>query len=314
MAREGREDDPGGHKVSSRERDRNLARLAGNRHRVVTTRQLLGLGFTRREIVRRKQGGLLAKRYRSVYSVGPGELDLSGRFMAAVAYAGEDAVLSGPAAASHNELAEWRGGLIDVTVPRRVQAQPGLRIHRCSLPPDERGFWRNVPVTTTGRTLLDCAATCTVREIELMLNEAFRKGLPLKPLPSLLLTRHQGSRGVGTLGAAVTAFEGGPTPTRSPLEERYLDLLDRHGIPRPLTNHPIPTGIGVLTVDCCWPDQRLVIEIDAPSTHGARPSMLNDRRRDRALILAGWTPGRLMEEDLGDEAALAAEITALLAA
>lgn len=146
-----------------------------------------------------------------------------------------------------------------------------------------------------------------------MLNAAYMRGLPLKPLPSVLLARYPCSRGVRTLRAALTAFEVGPTPTRSPLEERYLAFLDCHHFPRPLTNHRITTGIGVLTVDLCWPEQRLVIEVDAPSTHGARPSMLNDRRRDRALILAGWTPGRLMEEDLEDEGALAAEITALLA-
>jgi len=42
--------------------------------------------------------------------------------------------------------------------------------------------------------------------------------------------------------------------------------------------------------------------------------MVKDRRRDRALGLAGWRHERLMDFDLDDEPALAREITALLAA
>lgn len=256
----------------------------------------------------------LVRRYRGVYSVGPGELTLSGRFMAAVAYAGEDAALAGPAAAAHNELAEWPGGLIDVIAPRRVKPQPGLRLHRCTLPVDERGFWRNIPTTTTGRTTLDCAALSGVRDVENLFNEAFVKGIPLKPHPSVLLTRYPHARGVRTLREALHRFGEGPTPTNSDPEERYLGFLDRHGFPRPHTNHPILTDIGTLTVDCAWPDLRIVIEVDAPSTHGSRPRMRNDRRRDRALRRAGWDPGRIMEEDLDDEDELRREMDALLGA
>jgi hypothetical protein len=42
--------------------------------------------------------------------------------------------------------------------------------------------------------------------------------------------------------------------------------------------------------------------------------MLKDRRQDRALTLAGWTPARLMEDDLDDEESLAVEIRGLLGA
>lgn len=42
--------------------------------------------------------------------------------------------------------------------------------------------------------------------------------------------------------------------------------------------------------------------------------MVNDRRRDRALALAGWRHERVMDSDFDDEPALAREIGALLAA
>jgi len=103
-------------------------------------------------------------------------------------------------------------------------------------------------------------------------------------------------------------------PTNSELEERFIAFLDRHGLPRPLTNRRIATTIGTLRVDCLWPAERLVVELDAFGTHGSRPCMVKDRRRDRALGLAGWRHERLMDFDLDDEPALAREITALLAA
>lgn len=182
------------------------------------------------------------------------------------------------------------------------------------MPRDERTIFKGIPVTTTGRTILDCATSATPREIERMLIEAFMLGLPVKPALAVLLDRHPRSRGAASVRVALKRFEDGPTPTRNDLEDRFLDFLDRHGLPRPQTNYDIPTHIGTIEVDLCWPAERVVIEVDAPSTHGSRPRMLNDRRRDRALTLAGWTPGRVMEDDLEDEPALAAEIRAFLSA
>jgi len=312
MAAEGREVGASRPQPSSRGWVKQAETVAANRHRILTRDQLLSFGATPGQIRQRLSDGRLVRRYRGVYSWGPGDLDLPGRFMAAVAYAGEDASLAGPAAAAHNELADWLGGPIDVICPRRVTPRPGLRIHRCTLAPDERSFWRGISVTTTGRTVLDCAALRGVRDVENLFNEAFVKNIPLKPLPSVLLSRYRGARGTKTLRAALHSFEGGPTPTRSDLEEDYLAFLDRHGFPRPATNYAISTDIGVLSVDCAWPERRIALEVDAPSTHGSRPRMRNDRRRDRALRRAGWDPARIMEEDLDNEDELAREMRGLL--
>ncbi len=96
------------------------------------------------------------------------------------------------------------------------------------------------------------------------------------------------------------------------MEEGCLALVERHGLPRPLVNHRIETDDGTFEVDLVWPDQRVAIEVDAPGSHGSRPRMRRDRRRDRALLRAGWKPGRVMDEDLVDEDALVREITGLL--
>lgn len=235
--------------------------------------------------------------------------------MAAVLFAGPDALAS-----HHAASVTWRmlsaaiSSIIDVTSSRRIRGPQGIRAHRSSLPADERTLRDGIPLTSTGRTIFDCAATATSREIERMLNEAFVLGLPIKPSLPVLLARYPRRRGAATVRSALLRFEGGATLTKSEVEERFFDFLDRNGFPRPLTNHDVTSHIGTHNVDLCWPERRLIIEIDAPSTHGSRPRMLSDRRQDRALTLAGWTASRLMEDDLDDEPALVAEIRGLLGA
>jgi very-short-patch-repair endonuclease len=145
-----------------------------------------------------------------------------------------------------------------------------------------------------------------------MLIEAHAIGVPIRPSLNEIFARYPGHRGVASLREAALTFTGPTTRTRSDLEEDFRSFLVRHGLPQPHCNHDIETHIGTINVDCVWLAERVAIELDAPGTHGSRPRMLRDRRRDRALILAGWTPGRLMEEDLLDEAALARELTGLL--
>ena len=300
--------------VSSRQREARIAELARNRHRITTREQLTRLGLGPGAIKHRLATGRLVRRYRGVFVIGPGPLTVTGELLAAVLFAGEDAVLSHLAAAGHHGFVDWRGGVIDVTCPRRVAAPPPIRCHRRRLPRDERTIREGVPTTSSGRTIFDCAAVVGIRDVERMLNEAYVMGLPLKPRPEALLDRYPRRRGTATLKSALEAFGTGPRLTKSDLEERFLAFVDRHRLPRPRTNFPIDTRIGRVRVDCAWPALRYAVELDAPSTHGSRRAMLNDRRRDRALRSIGWRVDRLMEDDLADEPALLTELSGLLAA
>lgn len=284
-------------------------------NRLVTLEQLTTIGLTRHQIEHRIATVRLVPRYRGVYVVGPGPLTAEGEWLAATLFAGPGSAVSHYPAAARWELKAWRpGAIIDITAPRRIAAPKGLRAHRSELPFDERTIRGGVPITTTGRTILDCAAQMTVRETERLINEARVLRLPIRPSLATLISRHPHRRGVATARAALAAFAAGRTHTRSELEERFLAFLDRHGFPRPRTNQDVRTHLGTLNVDCLWPAERLIIELDGYSTHGSRPAFTRDRRRDRALRIAGWHPSRLTWEDLDDGPALAAEISALLAA
>ncbi len=233
--------------------------------------------------------------------------------MAAICFAGDDAAVSGWDAANLHGLTEGKyRGWVDITCPRRLATPRGIRAHRSAPPPDEVRVIDGIPVTSTGRTILDYSAMRTQRDVERLLERAFQLRRPIRPSLEKLIARYPGRRGLVTLRAAMRVFESESRPTKSELEEAFLEIVDRHQLPRPFRNMDVRTPKGTFEFDLVWPAQRLVIEVDAPSTHGSRPKMVSDRRKDRGLLLAGWSSGRVMEEDLADEQSLVWELRELL--
>ena len=161
------------------------------------------------------------------------------------------------------------------------------------------------------RTLLDLAAVLDGRRLERAINEA--DVLRLTDALSLrdLLVRYPRRAGTPAIAAALAARAAGATVTRSELEERFLDLLERHGLARPRTH----TSIDGIEVDCAWPAQRLIVELDGRAAHGTREAFERDRERDRLLQAAGWRVIRVTWRQVSaDPAAVATDLRTLLAA
>jgi very-short-patch-repair endonuclease len=57
-----------------------------------------------------------------------------------------------------------------------------------------------------------------------------------------------------------------PELSTSSLEDAFLALLDRHGLPRPRVNVPM---LGY-TLDFLWPQARLIVETDGRGAHATR--------------------------------------------
>ena len=79
--------------------ERVLARLASEQHGVVSRAQLLDAGVTRHEVEGRLESGALLSVHRGVYRVGHRAPSVEARYLAAVLACGDDACLSGRAAA-----------------------------------------------------------------------------------------------------------------------------------------------------------------------------------------------------------------------
>jgi hypothetical protein len=179
---------------------------------------------------------------------------------------------------------------------------------------DERTMRAGIPVTTVARTLLDLAAILNAHELNRALERAEALRLSDSTPLVALIERHHGRRGTANLR---TAIRDGlrPAVTKSELERRFLTFLDEGGLPRPRTNVWLDLGGEWLEVDCAWPEQRVIVELDSRAYHQTTAAFEGDRKRDRKLQAAGWRPIRVTDRALREDAeALRRELVALLSA
>jgi very-short-patch-repair endonuclease len=125
----------------------------------------------------------------------------------------------------------------------------------------------------------------------------------------LLLDRHGRRPGARRLRAFVDACAQGGA-TRSRAERMFLALVQRARLPLPHTN----VLVEGYEVDCLWRAQRLIVEVDGFAYHSASRSFDSDRRRDAALVAAGWRVMRVTWRQItGEPEAVAARIAQALA-
>ncbi|WP_229400973.1 DUF559 domain-containing protein [Micromonospora okii] len=75
---------------------------------------------------------------------------------------------------------------------------------------------------------------------------------------------------------------------QSPAESRLRVRLVLAGLPRPVTQHPVPGASGrVLHPDLAWPDLRVAVEYDG-QWHADADQLHRDRQRLNHLVGAGW--------------------------
>jgi hypothetical protein len=83
---------------------------------------------------------------------------------------------------------------------------------------------------------------------------------------------------------------------RSDVEILLLEFCERHGFPIPLVNEHLHGWL----VDACWPDQKLVVEVDGVRGHRTPAQLQRDHQRDLELRLAGYVVLRYTKRQLVD--------------
>jgi Protein of unknown function (DUF559) len=261
-----------------------IAAIAAAQGGRISRAQLLALGVRPGAIDHRVRVGWLHVRQRGVYAVGSPAETPDGRWWEALLAYGEDVALSHASAAAVCELQSAVPGLVELTSPRSgIKDRPGIRVRRSwVLLPHEVTRRRGMRVTTPARTVLDLAARSGVRDIERLVDRAVALGLLDLSDLERGLRDHPGRAGVPRVRAVIATYT--PTVTRSELEERFLDLCSREGIPRPIVNGRV-CG---LEVDAHWPVAMLVVELDGYAYHRSPSAFETDRARDVRLSLAGY--------------------------
>ncbi len=219
--------------------------------------------------------------------------------MAAVLACGRTAVLSHRSAGALWGLTRPLGGPIEITArsSRGGLGRAGILVHEGRPDPGDRAVLDAIPVTSIARTLLDLAEVVDEQSLQRAFEEADRlRLLELRALDELCERSH-GRHGLRPLRRLIEAARD-PISTRSPLEERFVELCREHDLLPPATN------VSVLghEVDALWPGRRLIVELDGFAYHHHRAAFERDRSRDAALQAAGYTVIRLTHRRLEQEA------------
>jgi very-short-patch-repair endonuclease len=148
-----------------------------------------------------------------------------------------------------------------------------------------------IPVTSVARTIFDLAGMLDEREVERAWNEMEVREYRTRLSVPDLIERYPGRPGTAFLGQLARGEPVGIT--RNELEEAFLALVDRFGLPRPRMNAHLAIRNRFYEVDCLWEDRRVAIELDGGGAHGTKKAFQDDRERDRILTAEGWTTARI---------------------
>jgi hypothetical protein len=157
--------------------------------------------------------------------------------------------------------------------------------------------------------LLDLAAVADQRTLDRAAEEADRLRLLRVRSLQAIRRRCRGHRGVRKLDLVLAGLHE-PDDVRSPLETLFLELCRARDVPLPSTNVLVESFL----VDCHWPREGLVVELDSWGYHGNRQAWERDHSRDATLRMAGYEIHRLTYRRVAEEPArVAAEVLELLA-
>jgi predicted transcriptional regulator of viral defense system len=274
-----------------------IAALGAAQHAVFRLDQLCAIGVSSDAVRKRATTGRLHRIYPGVYSLVPKSLlTREGHWMAAVLACGPGAALSHRKAAALHGLRESDRAKIDVTVPgRSYRARNGIDLHRSTtLTEKDVTVVNGIPCTTVARTLLDLAEVVNRRSHERAFDQAeMLQVFDLRAIDDQL-DRNSTRPAAQRVRDLLDEHYVGSTPTQSELEEAFLALTRKLGLPDPGVNQWIDLhdGLPMIRADFVWREQRVIVETDGVKFHGTNQARERDPRRDQRATVAGWRPVR----------------------
>ena len=278
------------------------AAIAERQHGRVTRRQLLAAGIDAKRIGRWLADGRLRRVHCGVYAVGHVAPSMLGDYIAAVFAGGAGAKLScAPAAHVFKLTRAKRPPAPEITVPTlHHRRRPGIVIHRVkALHPYDTTEHEGIPITSVPRVLLDLAPRLAPPDLARACHEAWVHHRTTPIHVEACVARNPNKPGIAKLRRAL-----GADVTLSDLEDAFLILLERHGLPRPRTNIDRDGD----KVDCHWPEHGLTVELLSYRFHATRDGFEKDVARRRRSGHVAFTWGDVVERP----AATAAELRQLL--
>lgn len=222
-----------------------------------------------------------------VYALMPPELLTEEACLRAALYAtGGRAVLAGATAAFRWQLTPARPLEIELATSRlELVGPPGVIVRRTLMRPGDVTRHDRLRTMTPARTLLDLACRYDPQPLLRAVRQAeFHHRLHPDDMLAILRRGHPGSR---ALRRAIARHVPGYGELKSRLERKFRALLIAHGVELPRRN----ARVGIYTVDCLWPDLRVIVELDGRQ-HLRPGQAVIDAERDLFLRSRGYVVRR----------------------
>jgi hypothetical protein len=264
--------------------EQRLATIARDQDGLVTTSDIRSLGLTAWEQRTLMATGWLDRVAPNVFAVAGAPRSHRYELRRGLLALGDGSAISYEAAAHLHRLDRSRPGVAEFTVPRAARAPScGLSVHTSQwLPPGDVVEIDHLRVTSATRTIIDLAhARRPVERIEAAIDSAIRLGLSS---PHALACRLETLRGSGRWGCRLlddlVIHSGG----HSILERRFLELVRRAGLPRPITQaiHR-KDARHVARVDFSFAAHRVVVEVSGQHGHSSPTDRGRDAQRRNEL-------------------------------
>jgi very-short-patch-repair endonuclease len=263
-----------------------VARQAG----VLALHQAVGLGMSAATVQRRVRQGSWTRLHPAIYLVGGHRVTDEARIRAAWLWAGEQAVISGAAAACWHGLIRGAPDEIEVTVPRRLGPgnRPDVRVRRRDLLQADLVGIRGIRLTGLPLSVLETAVA--LPEGSAFLDRALQRRVRF-PTVYRAFCRNMGRRGSSAAGRLLVAAAD---RADSAAERLLVRLLCEAGITGWVLGHPF----GPWRIDLAFPREKVAVEVDGWAWHVDAERFRNDRRKQNALVRDGWDPLRFTWHDL----------------
>jgi very-short-patch-repair endonuclease len=212
------------------------------------------------------------------------------RVRAASLWAGDRAVVSGPAAAWWHGMRTPAPSDVEVTVPRGsgLRDLPGVRVRRRDLDPVDRAAVAGVRLTARPLTALETAVA--VPDGSVFLDRALQRYVGFAAVYRAYC-RNMGSHG----GAEIAVLLAVAADRADSAAERLMISILRGAAVRGwVHSHPFARW----TIDFAFPAAKLAIEVDGWAWHMDVERFRADRHKGNALVRAGWDVLRFTWHDL----------------
>jgi hypothetical protein len=216
-------------------------------------------------------------------------------------------VLSHDSAARYHELVlpHRAGPVVRLTDVGEWRTGRGYRISAASLPPGDVVRTNVFGVTTTARTLVDCAREWSLTDAVVAIDAAIQREKVTRAGLEVAVRAASHWLGIGDAGRALSLADG---RAESPLETRARLALLAQGLPLPELQVEIHGERGFIgRVDGWYEEAAVALELDGKTKYlepwrGRTPAEVvwEEKRREDAMRELGIRVLRLADDDIGE--------------